>query len=312
METGAAIKRTLAFFDIFKHSLTNFELYQWLFSREKMELPDIIKAPKQSEIQEANGFFFLSSNPPDFYLRRQDRAISNDRKFVIARRAAQLISFVPFVRLVAICNTLSFEAAEKDSDIDFFIITRRGRIWLTRFLVSAILSVFNLRRHGYSVTDKICLSFFISDDNLNLKKVSLPVDSQGRPDIYLIYWLASLAPLINRSGALEKFWQANDWAFEYLANFEFGGKIKNFYEINIFSPAEKSRYLLERRLGGGTGDKLELFFKKIQLFKILRHKQSQYFAQGTAVVVNDSMLKFHEEDRRDFFRNKWAGYEQAG
>lgn len=305
MDTGAAIKKTLAFFDIFQHPLTNFELFQWLFSREKIDLFDIIAAVKRAGIQEANGFFFLSPAARDLYWKRQTRAISNDRKFVLALRSARLISWVPFIRLVAVCNTLSFNAAEPESDIDFFIITRRGRIWFVRFLVSMILSAFNLRRHGFKVTDKICLSFFVSDDNLDFKKIVLASDEQGHADIYLIYWIANLIPLINREKILEKFRQVNNWAFEHLANFDFNGKTKNFHEVDTSRSFDYMRRFLERCFGGRLGDNFEEFFKKIQLFKILRNKQSRYFANGTAVVVNDQMLKFHEEDRREFFRNKW-------
>lgn len=304
MDTGAAIKKTLAFFKIFQHPLTNFELYQWLYSQEKVDLLGVIKEAESVGIKEENGFFFLSSGASDFHSKRQDRAIDNDKKFVLARRAARLISWVPFVRLVAVCNTLCLGAAEKESDIDFFIITRRGRIWLTRFLVSAILSVFNLRRHGFCVTNKICLSFFISEDSLNLEKIALPPDNQGRPDIYLIYWLASLVPLINRGEVLEKFWQANRWAFEHLANFDVDGESKNFHEIKVFGLMEKARRWLEQWLGGRAGDNLEKFLKKIQLYKITRHTQSRYFDNSTSVVVNDGMLKFHEEDKREYFRNK--------
>lgn len=305
MDTSAAIKRTLAFFEIFKHPLTNFELYQRLYSGEKIDLLGIIKEARQSDFEEAGGFFFLSSSERGLRLKREYRAIGNDRKFVLARRAARLVSWAPFVRLAAVCNTLSFNAAEKESDIDFFIITRRGRIWLVRLLVSIILSIFNLRRHGYSVTNKICLSFFISEDNLNLEKIALSPDNYGNPDIYLIYWIANLVPLINRGGTLEKFWQANSWAFEYLANFDFREKVKNFHEIPVFKTVEATRRLLEIWFSNAGGNGLEKFFKKIQLFKIFRNKQSRYFENGTAVVVNDAMLKFHEEDRREYFRNKW-------
>ncbi|MBI5023003.1 MAG: hypothetical protein HZC05_02460 [Candidatus Magasanikbacteria bacterium] len=305
MDLGEAVKKTLAFFELFKHPLTSFELHKLLYCEKKIDLSEIVLQVKQAGIQEANGFFFLSSGSSDLHLERQDRAISNDRKFVLARRAARLISWVPFVRLVAVCNTLSFEAADKGSDIDFFIITRSCRIWLARFLVSAILSIFNLRRRGYDVTDKICLSFFISDDDLDLRKIALPIDAQGNPDIYLVYWISNLIPLTNRGKTLEKFWQANDWAFAYLADFDWQEKIKNLREINIWRGLNWTQDCLERNLGNYFGDCLEKFLKKIQLFKILRHQQSRYFEQGTAVVVNDKMLKFHEEDRREFFRNKW-------
>ena len=82
MDTGAAIKTTLAFFELFKHPLTSFELYKLLYGGKKNKLSEIIVQARQAEIQEANGFFFLSSGSSDSHLERQDRAISNDRKFV--------------------------------------------------------------------------------------------------------------------------------------------------------------------------------------------------------------------------------------
>ena len=43
------------------------------------------------------------------------------------------IQTVPFIKMVAVCNTLGYDNAAKDSDIDLFIIAKRGRLFIVRF-----------------------------------------------------------------------------------------------------------------------------------------------------------------------------------
>lgn len=308
MDIAQSIVRTLAFFDLFEHPLTNFELHKWLYTAKPVDFSVILAEAchLKPQIQEQS------------FPKRQERVMANDQKFRLAQKAARLISWAPFVRLVAVCNTLSFGAAEEGSDIDFFIIAKKGRIWTVRFFVTVILSFFCLRRHGRKITNRVCLSFFITDDNLDLQSIALPSlrhsdpdvasGEESLPDIYLIYWITQLIPLINRDETLEKFWQANHWVKNYLANFSFESQLPDYHQIKIPAWVEGWRQIHEKLTAGSIGDWREGALRWLQLKKIAKKKEAKArtpIIHSNGVVINDQMLKFHEEDRREEYREKW-------
>ena len=301
MSLSESIIRTFVFFDIFDRPLTAFEAHKGLWS-EVAKLEDVRATlnTSNSKIEAKNGFFFLSGKKKivEDGSRRQ---IWNDKKIARARWAAKTLSAVPFIRLIAVCNTLSFGVASQESDVDFFIVARAGRLWTARFFSVLILSLFGLRRHGKKIANRVCLSFFLADDSLNLESVAI----KSPPDIYLVYWIAQLVPLVNRNQTLEKFWQANSWVKQYLPNFHFENQLPDYHQIKTCPVLEACRKFCEYLRGGYLGDVKETFLRFVQLRKMSKNLKSRQSEGGTAVVINDKMLKFHEEDRREYYKNKW-------
>jgi len=50
---------------------------------------------------------------------------------------------------------------------------------------------------------------------------------------------------------------------------------------------------------------VELFLKKVQIEKMSKNNKSLAKENDTRVIISDNMLKFHENDRRDFYQNKF-------
>ena len=48
----------------------------------------------------------------------------------------------PFVEEIFLANSITFNALTPTSDIDLFVITKKGRIWTARLIMSLILRVF--------------------------------------------------------------------------------------------------------------------------------------------------------------------------
>lgn len=266
-------------------------------------LAQLKELAQKGAVVENRGFFFLPGSA-EATERRIGRILWENEKMKIAQRAAKILSLVPFIKLIAVCNTLSFGVSQKESDIDFFIVARAGRLWLVRALSGMLLFVFRLYRRGRIVQNQVCLSFFIADTNLNLRKLALAENSDG-PDIYLIYWITQLIPLINREQTLEKFWFTNEWISVYLANWDHKNQENDYRcvaENKFFSWIRSAgKYVW----GGFWGDRLEYICKRLQLFKMRGNITSRRFANGTDVVVSDEVLKFHEQDRRELFRKMW-------
>ncbi|MBI3495642.1 nucleotidyltransferase domain-containing protein [Candidatus Berkelbacteria bacterium] len=77
---------------------------------------------------------------------------------------AKLISRVPFVRKISLTGSLAEGRAHAGSDIDFFVQTARNRLYLTRFLVTALVHITGERRYGNHVAGAICLNWFAAFD----------------------------------------------------------------------------------------------------------------------------------------------------
>jgi len=298
MNLQAQVIKTLAFFDIFSHPLTFLELQRWLWASKNCTADELLENLQNVEIKEAQGFFFLSCNKNLVDVRLKKELVVK-RKIVLVKRVAKLLSFVPFIKVIALCNSVSFGVADEESDIDLFIIAEKNKIWTVRFCVVILLKFFGLYRQKNNSQDKVCASFFLTVDALNLENIAL----KNKPDIYLVYWIAQLMPLINRSNVLETFWQENTWINKYLANIKFPSLL---FDFNLLPKTftDTSRIKIEEFLSGKIGNILEQFFRQLQLNKMSQHKTKERVVDS-AVIVNDKMLKFHEEDRRLMFQDLW-------
>lgn len=235
------------------------------------------------------GFWYLSGRA-ELVAVRLERWAFSQRKWRRARRAAGALAWIPFVRSIAVCNTLALSNSKPESDIDVLVITVPGRLWLTRFLVTMALAVRGLWRHGTKIADRICLSFFISEAALDFRPLLL----QPR-DPYFAHWVDQLVPLLDRGGVLERLRVANAWVREYLPN--------AFTTPHSQLPTPSTwQFWWERRLRGRLGDALERFARWLQRSKMRISPSAA--ASGAAVVTND-VLKFHEQDRRAEYRERF-------
>ena len=72
----------------------------------------------------------------DWYLNMVVNKEHQARKLIKkSKKYVKFMQMLPFVRTVALCNSLSFYNAEKESDIDLFIITESKRLFFARSMV---------------------------------------------------------------------------------------------------------------------------------------------------------------------------------
>ncbi|CAN5909753.1 hypothetical protein BH11BAC7_BH11BAC7_05910 [soil metagenome] len=201
-----AVLHTLMYFDIFRHPLTTDEIHrncQWescslidtAVSLEKLQLRGVIG--------NAEGFWFLSSNEKNINLRldRQERALQFQSK---AKKYSRLIASFPFVRGVAVSGSLSKGTMDKDGDIDYFIITEPGRLWIARTMLVLFKKIFLLNSKKY-----FCVNYFIDSDRLTIPDRNLFVATE----------IAFLRPMINRK-IYNEFASANKWVSLFYPNRE--------------------------------------------------------------------------------------------
>lgn len=310
-----SVFQTLAYFDIFDYPLTREEVRRFLYDADNTDSNvadfDFLSHLEQLEqlqphttgaqgkhIQYKDGFYFLPGRE-DTIAARQGKVKIVEQKMKIAVKGIKKIRWVPFVRAVFICNTVAGAVVEENSDTDVFIVTRAGRIWLARALATVVLSLFRLRRTKRKIKNRICLSFYVTDDNLNLEKIAI------EDDVYLKYWLAQLIPVYDPDNLLLQVQTANQWVKKNLPN-----AFVPFVPISRWCVKDSKisiriKKLLEKVWGGSYGDLMEAQARGMQKARMSLNFMSVQNAPDTRVVVNDKMLKFHEGDRREEYRGRW-------
>ncbi|MBI5229843.1 MAG: hypothetical protein HY981_00895 [Candidatus Magasanikbacteria bacterium] len=298
------IIETISLFSLFEYPLTASELALWLKSDHAVNAGYVYRAAvqltqkKESPIGFKNGFFFLSCHEASVEHRMQN-FLTHLPKFSRARRAVRLISWIPFLRMAAICNTVAMATSNQESDIDFFIVARAGRLWLVRLLTALVLQCAGMRRHGRHIANRICLSFYVADSALGLSGIRLP-----NGDIYMLYWPTQLVLLFNKDGTYEKFAHANAWVREDLPNTDFENALSDTRVARDGYITRLARRTGERALQGAIGDIVERVCRFIQRAKMCYTPHGARPATN-AVVISDTMLKFHERDRRQEFHEAW-------
>jgi hypothetical protein len=291
MNLEGAVLKTISYFDLFDYPLTRAEIWKYLVG-EKINLLETDTAISalvgSGRLQENNGLIFLPGRG-SIASTRESRYRHSCRKWRRARRWANVFSGIPGVMLVAIGNTLSYNNAKDESDVDFFIVVRRGNLWRTRIFAAALAAFLRLRPIPGDSRDKLCLSFFVADDNLDLQKFSISVPT----DIYLAYWIAQLAPLRGQAGVYESFLSENDWIKAILPNV-FGRSAyrgaAGFWKY-LFAPLAV--------LPGS-------FLKNFQTRRFpLALREAMRRSDGS-VVIGDDVLKFHLNDRRAKIYDEWV------
>ncbi|MFH1286512.1 MAG: hypothetical protein ABII02_02045 [Candidatus Magasanikbacteria bacterium] len=296
-----SILSTVCYFDVLDMPLTKEEVYKWLwqYNGNIIFFDFITELHALEGLEKKDGFYFLPGRSGIIENRQRSVPIL-EKKIKIARRAARKLRWIPFVRAMFVCNTVASASASEGSDIDVFIVIRNGRMWLSRFFVTGALSLFRLRRSKKNIADKICLSFYVTDDHLNLSDVKLPHD-----DIYLMYWIDQLIPVYDPEHVRQQMMQENRWVKKYLPNALLEYNIIPRYRVLDLRLPRKFRRVFETMWKGSYGDILEGQAKGFQKKKMSFNKKSLQHASDSRVVVSDTMLKFHENDRRGYFRDEW-------
>jgi hypothetical protein len=299
-ELALSLRETLAFFSLFNQPLTREELFFNLWRPPAIGYEDFVRyvAGESDLWKNRDNFYFLSGREADV-CRRRERVWVNDRKLALAVKAAKKLRYAPFVRAVAVCNSVGFGQADEESDIDFLVFTAKGRLWTARFFSNLFLRLTGWRVRGKNRKNKICLSFFMDENNFCLKNLRVRED-----DVYLIYWLTHLIPLYDSQGWFLKFWQKNSWVKKftpYAATEIFFG---NLLEVTDNFLSRGWRKFWEIAWGGAYGAILEKQFAAAQRLRLKGYLSGKNYGEKD-VVISEGMFKLHQNDRRRDYYDRW-------
>ncbi len=281
--------QTVCWFDVFGHAASLDEIHRFLLFRRanKKKVEQILK--KDRRIATGFGFYFLKGKNANV-IKRCGRQFQAGKLWKRVTRHFFILRLTPFLRLVAVGNTLAMGWPNKNSDIDLLVVASKNRLFTTRFFLTFWSQIFGMRRHGRKIAGRFCLSFFLAENSLNLEKFKIAND-----DIYLAFWIATLTPI---RGDASEFFAANSWIRKFFPNLKLSTTQKKFRKKNFE----------ERILSGKFGDFLETILRKWQLGRAHRKRKN---TSKNAVVISDKILKFHENDRRKDFLGKWQRASEA-
>ena len=161
------ILAALAYFDLFDYPITQSEIYIYL--RNSCTQDEFANALQQltseNQVVRFDEFYTLQDDYSLVTRRRQGNAKAK-KLLELAEKIANLLSCFPFVRGIAVSGSLSKNFADENSDIDFFIITARNRLWLARTFMHCLKKfsfLFN-KQHWF------CMNYYISEEKLQIKE----------------------------------------------------------------------------------------------------------------------------------------------
>lgn len=230
--------------DLFDHPLTGDELHRFLGHRcpDRGLLDLAIENLDGRFLGRDQDFIFWRGREQTIDVRRRRQRLAAGR-WTPARRFARWLGWVPFLRMVAVCGSQAMDNGDRDGDVDLFLITEPGRLWLVQSMTMV------LRRVGRGLGIDICPNYLLTVDALEVEERNL----------YTAREAAQAVPLWGES-AYESFLAANRWIDDFLPQ-GFAGVapegrqgtdvVRRFLEP---TPRHRLTAMLESIFGGRLGD----------------------------------------------------------
>lgn len=199
-------------------------------------------------------------------------------------RMSFIFALCPFVRMIAVSNSLARGRATLLSDIDLFIITKTGHLYTAHFFMKVLTQMFGLRVHHEKIAGRFCLSFFVTERAQNLEPLALAFDP------HLAEFVKTMKPVIGRDAYLRFLDENEGWVSRHTNE----ALLPDFTYYRSHSFASFLRVLAECILFI-FGIPLEFMLAKIQAKKDSERRKK--FPHGS-IVINKNVYKFHENDPR--------------
>jgi hypothetical protein len=240
------ILETLSYYDIFNYPLRMKEIFRFLQTGNVSEAQ--IQTELDSLCDEKMIFQF-----GEFYTMQNNSALAERRKkgneeakkyLQLAKRQAKLIASFPFVRAVMASGSLSKGYMDENSDLDFFIVTEPGRLWIARILLVMYKRVFLFNSHKY-----FCVNYFVDTEHLEIEEKNLFTATE----------LATVIPLYGGEH-FHNLFESNNWIKNIFPNHQprsikdvaasQSGMLKKLMEktINVSFPKYLNRFFMRLTL----------------------------------------------------------------
>jgi len=244
MHTAYNILKTLGYFDLFHYPLTIEELRAFLPANcAAAEFDAALLHLEERKKVFAVGPFYALHNDEELAKRRvkgnQLAAVHLQR----AKRVARLLSAFPFVKSVAVSGSLSKNFATEKTDIDFFIITKKNRLWLARTCMHLYkkLTFITGRQHWF------CMNYYIDEEALEIPEQNL----------FTAMEIITLKPMEGHP-VFSGFLSANNWTGQYFPCHQ--------NNVNALTPERRKPWwsrTIEKLFSRGYGERLDIWLMQV-------------------------------------------------
>jgi predicted nucleotidyltransferase len=244
-----SVIRTLLYFDIFHYPITLDELYEYCngYPSTKKEIEKrLLTLENLGFISRKGVFYYIKTHNMSALVENRVRGNKEAEKLLkLSRSFSKFISCFPFVKGICLSGSLSKGYADKQSDIDYFIVTEPGRLWIARTLLILFKKLFLFNSKKY-----FCVNYFVDTNSLEIPDKNLFVATE----------LVSILPAANQE-LYQRLRCANLWVRQYLPN--------NTLRVNKYDTLPENRNLLKRLIEklfeDKFGDKVDDFFFRLTL-----------------------------------------------
>lgn len=222
--TQQAVIKTLLYYDIFNYPLTAPEIHRFCALKESQAEVDnaLHELVNEGHIFRFDHLYSLH-NDEHMIRRRLSGNRTASEMIPVAQRQARVIARFPFVRAVMASGSLSKGYMDEESDLDFFIVTETGKLWIARTLLVLYKRIVLGNSHK-----RFCTNYFVDEHHLVIEEKNLFTATE----------LATVIPLFSYS-LYTQLHDNNGWLKKYFPNYE---SRSNDTEVN-FDKGMVTRFL---------------------------------------------------------------------
>jgi len=227
----------------------------------------------ETEVISKNGYYFISGKEASVYKRILRKRIS-EQKIEIAKKAANLLTFVPGIKMVGITGSLAMKNSAEDGDIDFIIITKKGTLWTSRLFAYSLIRLFGFKARkagSKEQKDMLCLNMWLDESDLVWRDRNL----------YSAHEIAQIVPLVNKGKTYDRLLMKNRWILNFWPN---AVKLNN--ELRTMKNAKKAYSIVHK------ASFISFLFEKMAYKLQYRHMKSKI----TREVVTPTRALFHPQN----------------
>ncbi len=198
------ILQPLLYFSLFNHPLKKEEILHYSSHTTQKDFEEEIElALSKNIIKKTTAYYHPYLN--EECVSKRETGYKNAQKAMIKakKRARFAYRFFPFIDGIAISGSLSKGYFDKHSDVDFFIITKPGRLWSCRMALILFKKIFLFNSKKY-----FCMNYFITSDSLEIMEKNRFTATE----------IATLIPL--HGSVFNHFFKTNSWYKNFLPNKE--------------------------------------------------------------------------------------------
>ncbi len=198
------ILKPLLYFSLFNHPLTKEEIFSYSTNNTLENTTDEVNhALSKNIISQTDEYYHLHLKNESINKRKTGEVEAKNALIKAKKRAKFIYKYFPFIEGISISGSLSKGYFDKNSDVDFFIITKPNRLWTCRMILILFKKIFLFNSKKY-----FCMNYFISSDNLEIMEKN-------------IFTATEIATLIPLHGTIFKdFFRINSWYKNFLPNKE--------------------------------------------------------------------------------------------